>query len=140
MRIRALKALKDWSKPPARDAITGLARTLPNRDPRTAAVPLKLVLGDMLRKSPEPIVDACLQAMLSLDLREEETMLLDLLIHHSLGDGIQVQIIRMLAEWQSPLLGSALGENACFRGCPQPDGSTPIQPSQRMPSHFSPWT
>lgn len=108
VRIRALKALKDWSKPPARDAITGLARTLPNRDPRTAAVPLKLVLGDILRKSTEPIVDACLQAMLSLDLREEETMLLDLLIHDSPGDGIQVQIIRMLAEWQSPLLGSAL--------------------------------
>ena len=86
----------------------------------------------MLRKSPEPIVDACLQAMLSLDLREEETMLLDLLIHHSPGDGIQVQIIRMLAEWQSPPLGSALAsKNACFRGCPQPDSSTPIQTQAR---------
>ena len=55
-----------------------------------------------MSKVSEPIVDACLQAMLSLDLRET---CFGLAIHHSPGDGIQVQIIRMLAEVAKPALG-----------------------------------
>ena len=108
MRAVALRTLAKWPDPPARDAITGLTRTLGQRDARSAAVPLRLALGNLSRQAPEAVLAACLDSMTALDLSEEDAMLLQWLTQRPLGEALQISIIQTLAEWESKLLPQAL--------------------------------
>ncbi|MDG1889696.1 MAG: PQQ-dependent sugar dehydrogenase [Verrucomicrobiota bacterium] len=108
LRERAILALAEWAHPPKRDAITGLWRPLNTRDPRSAAVPLRLSLRKLLTEAPTSVQRACIEAMVALALGDEDMLLLELLKHEQSPEVLKVDIIKALVKLDSPHLAPAL--------------------------------
>lgn len=69
LRVAALTLLADWATPPRRDAITGLAQTLPARDGTPAAEALKRELSKLIG-GPDAVRSALITAVTKLNVKE----------------------------------------------------------------------
>ena len=108
LRAQAILMLAKWANPPKRDLITGLWRPQEARDPRSAAVPLRLALGKLMSDVPDTVKQACIEAMVALDLQDESDLLLKQVQSPDVSDGVIVDAINALAKFGSPRLIEAL--------------------------------
>jgi quinoprotein glucose dehydrogenase len=108
LRIQAVLMLAKWANPPKRDSITGLWRPQQPRDPRSAAVPLRLALGKLLNEVPESVKRACIDAMVALELKDESELLIQLIQNERTEEEVAVDAIDALASLQSNRLVEAL--------------------------------
>ena len=76
LRVAALTLLADWATPPRRDAITGLAQTLPARDGTPAAEALKRELSKLIG-GPDAVRSALITAVTKLNVKEVGASLAD---------------------------------------------------------------
>src|SRR5207248_641276 len=70
LRVEALALLSLWSKPPARDRITGLYRPLPSRTVDPARGVVTKALSKLLKPDAPPVAAAALEAAIALDAKE----------------------------------------------------------------------
>ena len=108
LRARAILMLAKWENPPKRDQITGLWRPQPSRDLRSAAVPLRLALGKLMSDVPDSVKQACIEAMIALDLKDEGELLINLVRSDHVRDTVKVDAIDALAKLSSSRLVEAL--------------------------------
>jgi len=108
LRAAALSHLAKWANPPKRDLVTGLWRPLPERDPRSAAVPFRLALSKLIKEAPDSVKQACIEAMVALQIQGEETYLIQLLNEQAVSDPVKVDAVEALVKLESPRLGEAL--------------------------------
>ncbi|MDC0325265.1 PQQ-dependent sugar dehydrogenase [bacterium] len=108
LRAQAILMLAKWANPPKRDLITGLWRPQEARDPRSAAVPLRLALGKLMSEVPDPVKRVCIEAMVALNLQDESDLLIKLIESTDMSDGVIVDAIDALAKLGSPRLIEAL--------------------------------
>lgn len=108
LRATALSHLAKWANPPQRDLMTGLWRPLPERDPRSAAVPFRLALSKLIKEAPESVKQASIEAMVALQIQGEDTLLIQLLQEQTVSDPVKVDAVEALVKLESPRLAEAL--------------------------------
>ena len=108
LRSIALSHLAKWANPPKRDLITGLWRPLSERDPRSAAVPFRLALSKLIKEAPDSVKQACIDAMVALQIQGEDTLLIHLLNEQDVSDPVKVDAVEALVKLESPRLAEAL--------------------------------
>ncbi len=108
LRAKAILSLAKWANPPKRDSITGLWRPQEPRDPRSAAVPLRLALAKLMNEGPDPVKRASIEAMVALDLKDESDLLLRLMQSKNVGEGVVIDALDALAGFESSKLVEAL--------------------------------
>ena len=95
LRVEALEALGAWANPPKRDRVIGLWRPAAERDKRSAIVPLRLALPDLLGDPSNRIQEAALKAILALRMTTEGERLKSLTLNPAAEENVR------LAAWQA---------------------------------------
>lgn len=99
LRIEALDALGAWAKPPQRDRVIGLWRPLPERDNRSAMVPLRLALVNLFADPSPAIQAATIQAMARLGMDSEGERLQGILTNAGAAKDVQMAAFKALAQF-----------------------------------------
>ncbi len=97
LRVEALEVLGMWANPPKRDPVTGLWSPVPERDGRSAIVPLRLALPKLLADPSERLKVAAIQALSALGIGAETDQLRELLTSDTAGEASQLAALEALA-------------------------------------------
>lgn len=108
LRTEALQILHDWSKPSARDRVTGLWRPIAERDSKPAVDALKPLLADILKSAPGKVQIAAIQIAQTFQLKEMSEPLLALVENKELKADVRGKALAALAEFQDPNLAKVL--------------------------------
>lgn len=98
LRVEALELLGSWANPPKRDRVIGLWQPTIERDNRSAIVPLRLALGNLLSDPSDLIKIATLNAISALGMTTEGDRLRDLILSDQVGEVVQVAAFEVLSK------------------------------------------
>ena len=97
LRIEALSALGAWSDPPALDRFLGIWRPVPERDTRSAIVPLRQALPRLFADPSGAVRLAVVEAIVSLGINSENARLRDLALDHLADEEVRLAALDALA-------------------------------------------
>ena len=108
LRAEAIRYLSQWAKPPARDAIVGTWRPIPERDARGASLALRSELSDLISSGPEPVRLAAIEAAARLDTSEVSPALFAIVTNTAASSPLRVQSLRALRTLKASNLNEAM--------------------------------
>lgn len=108
VRVEALAALGEWSRPGGRDRVTGNWRPRPGHDASIAAEPLRAALDGVLHAAPDSVPIAAIDAAAKLNLTDAAPVLFRLAGDEAAAPAVRGAALRAMAAWKYARLTEAL--------------------------------
>jgi quinoprotein glucose dehydrogenase len=104
MRVEALRALSDWPQPSGRDRVLGVWRPLPARSPEAARDAMQPAAAELLRRGPDMVSQAAVQAIRHLAIRDAGPLLHEVVADSDRSAQVRIEIVRTLDHLNDPRL------------------------------------
>ncbi len=110
IRVEALDALAQWTKPTGRDRVTGLWRPLPERPEGPAAVALASVIALILKEAPDRVRRAGVEAVSRLSIKPSAEQMAALVADADRAAETRVAALRALETLGDDRLGAIVDQ------------------------------